>query len=241
MSENKKYHYGPWVVGLLLLALGTVWILTNFGIVDFRINSWWPLLLIVIGVLYLVFSRRIIAPGGWILIFLGVLSFLTTNEILKQEEVWKFWPAILVFIGLYTILRMYLRDKHEPPEDEVEVEEDEDVDPPGADRIRGASVMGGITRKITSKAFKGGSFHTVFGGAYLNLRSAGLYKEGAILDLSATFGGITIRLPKTWPVEIRPTAILGGVTTRNANDEKTKGKRMIINASAIVGGITILN
>jgi hypothetical protein len=111
----------------------------------------------------------------------------------------------------------------EPPEPEPEKEDDSHIIPPGDDRIHGASIFGGITRKISSKAFKGGSIYTVFGGAFINLRPAQLFEEGGVLDLYATFGGITIRLPKEWPIEIRPTAVLGGVTSRNSNNEKTKG------------------
>ena len=241
MSDDKKYFIGIWIIALLLLAVGTVWILDNTGIVNFGVNNWWPLLLIAIGVLYLVFHRRLLSPGGWLLILLGVVSFLAANNILERKEIWEYWPVILIFMGIFTVLERIFRPGKEPSEPEPEEKDDSHIIPPGDDRIQGASVFGGITRKISSRAFKGGSINTVFGGAYINLRPAHLFKEGGVLDLYATFGGITIRLPKEWPIEIRPTVVLGGVTSRNSNNEKTSGRRLIINANATLGGITIIN
>jgi hypothetical protein len=59
--------------------------------------------------------------------------------------------------------------------------------------------------------FFSGIIYTVFGGAFINLRSAELDEKGAILDLFSTFGGITIRLPKSWTIEVRTNTVLGGI------------------------------
>ena len=45
----------------MLLLIGTVFLLMNFGILTLQLfYTWWPLLLIVIG------AARILAPRGWI-------------------------------------------------------------------------------------------------------------------------------------------------------------------------------
>lgn len=41
---------GKWVWGLFFIILGSVWIASNLGIIDFNIWAWWPLILVFIGV-----------------------------------------------------------------------------------------------------------------------------------------------------------------------------------------------
>jgi len=235
MTDKKKSHWGAWVVGLLLLAVGVAWILNNIGILDFPVYKWWPLVLIVFGVLYLVLRRRIFAPIGWFLIVLGLIFLLTAHDIVRWALIWKIWPVILVFFGLLIIIQRIIGDKASGF-DYIDEEPE-----PVSDRFRGSSVFGGITKKVKSKAFKGGIIYTVFGGADLNFHSAGLDDKGAVLDLFSTFGGITIRLPKMWVIEVRPSTVFGGITNWTSNEEQTSGKRLIINATTTFGGITIIN
>jgi len=51
---------GRLIGGLLLLSLGTIFILINLGIVQSRlVQTWWPLLLIAVG------TARLIGWRGW--------------------------------------------------------------------------------------------------------------------------------------------------------------------------------
>jgi len=237
MSHKKQSHLGAWVVGLLVLAVGVAWILNNIGIIDFPVYNWWPLILIVIGVLYLILHRRMTALGGWFMIILGAIFLLTANNIVEWKLIWKIWPVILVFFGLLIIFQKRRIDKTA----EIDHEDTEEGPEPSGDRIRRSSIFGGITEKVKSKNFKGGIIYTVFGGAFINLRSAELNEKGAVLDLFSTFGGITIRLPKSWTIEVRTNTVLGGVTNWTRNNEEAKGKRLIINATSTLGGISIIN
>ena len=50
--------------GLLLLSIGTIFILINLGIIQSRlIQTWWPLLLIAVGVVKLAGLRRWYRPS----------------------------------------------------------------------------------------------------------------------------------------------------------------------------------
>jgi len=49
--------------GLLLLSIGTIFILINLGIIQSRlVQTWWPLLLIAVGLVKLVGLRRWYRP-----------------------------------------------------------------------------------------------------------------------------------------------------------------------------------
>jgi len=237
MSHIKKSHLGAWALGLLVLVVGVAWILNNIGVIDFPIYNWWPLILVVIGVLYLILHRRMTALGGWFMIILGAIFLLTANNIVEWKLIWKIWPVILVFFGLLIIFQKRRIDKTA----EIDHEDTGEGPEPSGDRIRRSSIFGGITEKVKSENFKGGIIYTVFGGAFINLRSAELDEKGAVLDLFSTFGGITIRLPKSWAIEVRTNTVLGGCHQLDSQQRGSQRKRLIINAISTLGGISIIN
>jgi len=60
IREAKASAIGRLFGGLVLLSLGTVFILINLGIVESRlVHTWWPLLLIGLG------TAKLIGWRGW--------------------------------------------------------------------------------------------------------------------------------------------------------------------------------
>ncbi len=237
MNHHKKHSFGASMIGLLLIIIGAVWILDNQGLIDFEWGVWWPLILIAFGLIHLAQHRRLTDPGFWILVLLGCVFLLTTNHILEWDEIWRYWPVILILIGFSIIFQRHGRFRRP----KTSGDEGERAQPFDEDQITGSVIFGAIERKVSNKKFKGGSISAVFGGAEIDLRSAGLDEKGAVLDISALFGGVDIWIPESWPIELRPSAILGGVSNKSSNEEKSSGKRLIINASAIFGGVDIKN
>lgn len=237
MSHKRRY-FGATVAGLLLIVLGAVWVLHNLDMLNFRLNAWWPLILIAVGLVHMANSRRLTEPGAWIMILLGGAFLLTTNHILEWDEIWKYWPVVLIVIGLSIVFGRHGRHKAH-----VSSYESEDIDlgPSGDGIIRGTAIFGGVERRITDKNFKGGTISAVFGGAEIDLRSAGLSEKGAVLDVSVIFGGADIKIPESWILELHPSVILGGVSNKTSNREESTGQRLVIKASAIFGGVDLKN
>ncbi|MCP5104996.1 MAG: cell wall-active antibiotics response protein [bacterium] len=242
MSPEKKFNFSTSLAGLLLVALGTLWILNNLDVLDFRIREWWPLILIAIGLVQMAHHRRILAPGGWFMIFLGGVFLLTTNHIVEWKELWKYWPVLIIFVGLSIVFggrcgcmgrveRMDRRGYRTPSSDSDT----------GKSYVSGSVIFGSLERTVSSKEFKGGSVSAIFGGIEIDLRGAGLHEKGAVLHLSTIFGGAEIRIPETWIIELDPTAILGGVSKKASNEERSSGKRLVIKASAVFGSVDIKN
>ncbi|MCK4835157.1 MAG: hypothetical protein KAT17_00885 [Candidatus Aminicenantes bacterium] len=225
MTQKKVFH-GASLTGLILILLGILWVLNNLEIIDFRLSEWWPLILILIGLIHLISGRKLFNTGAWILIFLGIIFLLTTNNYLEWEEIWRYWPVILIIIGISIIAQRH--GKHIPRSS-------------SEDEIDGSALFGGIEKNINSKNFKGGAISTLFGGAEIDLRNSELDEGGAVVDVSTIFGGTEIRIPESWPLDIRSTAIFGGVENKTSNEVKKKGKRLVIKSSTIFGGIEIKN
>ena len=96
---------GPWVGGLLLIGLGLVFLLQNFG---FPLpHNWWAVVLLVPAAFafssawsgYQKSGRQVTASvrgalvGGSILTALAIVFFL-------DVDLGKFWPVILIIIGV---------------------------------------------------------------------------------------------------------------------------------------------
>jgi predicted membrane protein len=93
---------------------------------------------------------------------------------------------------------------------------------------------------ILDPVFKGGMIETVFGGMELDLRRTSLPEGETYLYVKAVFGGVEIKAPEDWLIEIRSEAVLGGVTDdRIKSQNMDHTRKLIIVANAVFGGVTV--
>lgn len=101
-------------------------------------------------------------------------------------------------------------------------------------------VFSGLKTKFSSKNFQGGELVTVFGGIEIDATNS-LSKEKEIdLDMTAVFGGITIKVPKDWKVKCEGIAMFGGYDNKTENPSKPS-LIVHIKGAAIFGGVEIIN
>jgi predicted membrane protein len=259
-NNNSSRIYG----GLIIIGVGLVFLLRNFG---YYIPDWifsWHTLLIIIGLL--IGYKRNFNGGGWIImVLIGV--FFTVREIVDFDISKYYFPLIFILLGLMLLLKPKksdidrgkrckarwknrMRRKYETMGD-LNIPGDDINNPMGNDRYAGidkndivesVSVFGGNHRQVYSKNFKGGEVVAVFGGSDINLTQADF--EGVIrMDVVAVFGGVKIVVPPGWEVRSEVTAIFGGL-----DDRRTLGvpaveprKILIIEGVAMFGGVDIRN
>ena len=89
------------VIGLMIIVLGVVLFFDQTGLLGWRPTwSFWPFLIIVMGLARFAQPRRDgTREGGW-LIFIGVWLLLNEMRVLRYRES---WPLFLVAIGLHTM------------------------------------------------------------------------------------------------------------------------------------------
>lgn len=109
-----------------------------------------------------------------------------------------------------------------------------------SDYIHATVILGSFNRRCPSQRFRGGDLTAIMGGGKIDLRGAQILDKEAVLDVFTLMGGLEIQVPEGWVVEPRFTPILGGYQDRTSRTT-TGTQRLVINGTAIMGGITVFN
>lgn len=107
-----------------------------------------------------------------------------------------------------------------------------------SDELALFAIFDGIELKNRSKAFRGGSAVSWFGGTMLDLRDAQLAPD-AHLSVHTLFGGVAIKIPAGWRVESDVKALAGGVDTRVVDADAADAPTLTIDGMAVFGGIAV--
>ncbi len=207
-------------IGVMLVGLGVALLLdTLIGDKSF-LEDYWPIALIVFGLWQWVSKGFGPAVGPIIVSAVGV--FLLVGN-LTDIEIWDWWPAIVIVIGLAFVIRWSRHEKGQATTGE----------------LRRTDVFGGGDIKYDGGTFSGGQLTGLFGGGKVDLTGAKLPAEGATLDVTALFGGYEIRVPQDWRADIRATAIFGGATDERPAFSGTPSGTLVITGAVIFGGLSI--
>ena len=226
------------IVSVIIILVGILMLLDNFGIVRAR-DFWqfWPLVFVIGGVGKILDSRGRSSGTllGLVLISIGTVWILSNMGILFFDSR-LIAPIILIGVGALLLVRtLESRGTGLPfiPH------------PPGPQEgtIAPWAVFGGSKRVVTSKDFRGGDLFALFGGIELDLRNADINGQ-AIVAATALFGGIEIRVPATWFVETRGAGIFGGYEDKTVHPDPERSPappKLILDGFAIFGGVSIKN
>jgi hypothetical protein len=215
--------------GVLLVALGLLFLADQADWLDFgdAIRTWWPAILIVIGLSQLLGPSGSRLSGG-VLIAIGA-AFLLEHLGYLPVSVWKLWPLLLIAFGLSMMTRGRTPRPGEGGHEDV---------------FNVSTVFGGHERAIKSQAFRGGNINTLFGGVDLDLREAALAPEGADVSVSSVFGGVQLRVPSGWDVRMEGTPIFGGLADERKRTAapppgSPAAPAMRLRCSVLFGGVSV--
>ena len=215
--------FGTW-----LAAVGILFTLDNVGLVD--ADDWlryWPVLLVALGAGLLISAA---SPGElvWGILWMVVGGGMLLDRLdILPVEVGDFWPLALVVVGVLLVLRG-VRPRAPAADD--------------SSTAHAFAMLSGVSRKVGSVAFAGGSATAVMGGVELDLRGATMVRDQVAVDCFAMWGGIEITVPPDWTVVSRVWPFMGGFedqTTPPAPEDQTGV--LVVTGSAVMGGITVSN
>lgn len=231
--------------GLVLLVIGGILLMKQFG---FYFPGWiftWPMILVVVGIF--IGAKHNFNDFGWIFITgLGIVFLL--DDIYPEYPIRNFaWPALIIGLGLFMIIanrsggkmfcghrrRLQYKQGHEEDPDTIPLESLKD------DFIDLVAIFGAVKKQVISKNFRGGDIVSIFGGAEVNLTQADITGP-VVLDLVQIFGGAKLVIPGNWEVRTEAVAIFGGVEDKRRDvGAGDPGKVLIIKGATIFGGIEL--
>jgi hypothetical protein len=103
MSERRIDSAGV-VTGLILLAVGTLMLVTRYGDYDFGelVHTWWPMIVVLVGVPKL-FRYETLWSGLWTI---AIGTWMQLIQLRVFGMTWgNSWPLLLIAFGLGTIVR----------------------------------------------------------------------------------------------------------------------------------------
>lgn len=226
---------GRYVIGLIIIGVGVIALLNNFGITSISLeyvsNLLWPLLLLLVGINFITRRHLPALVTGAILVGLGTLFFGRNAGLfyVDMTDFWKgFWPVILILIGVNILFK-------------------------DANNTRGnLAIMGAVDKTKDAWELKSAEYTAIMGGIDLDVRKARFAEREISLSLTAIMGGITVILPDDVAATCNGTAIMGGVEimgrgsggivgniSTQIGDLEKAPKVLHLNCNCIMGSIEI--
>jgi predicted membrane protein len=240
---ERAHTRGKIMGGVILVAIGSIFLLREMGT---PIPHWilsWKMLLIVIGI-YVGFKHNF-EKIGWIIPVLIGTAFLIQDFFPDFRITHMFWPIMIIVIGIIMIFkprRKYQHwekyqkwNKHQHWRDSYSNYESDE------DHIEANAIFGSVKKNIVSKNFKGGEVNAVFGGCEINLMQAEIQGK-VILEMNQVFGGTKLIVPAHWEIQSELTAVIGHVEDKRPLVNKygnENGALLVLRGSAVFGGIEI--
>jgi hypothetical protein len=214
-------NWGRLFLGTIVVAFGTLFLLDSTGVLDAGsvIGDWWPLIIIIAGVITLLANIRH-WPGALIMVIIGVTLLLSTLDVADLGDIVV--PGVIILVGLLILFGRGLGARTET-----------------GDTVSSFNMFSGSEVASHSDGFEGGNISVIFGAAELDLRDA-TPAAGANLDVFAAFGGVEIRVPTGWQVDIKGFPIFGGFENVTVKEQIPQGSpTLAVNATVLFGGLEI--
>src|SRR5215467_3525573 len=235
--------------GLILMGIGVIFLLGNMGYLDaHKVFSFWPVILIVFGLVRIVESRHHGRTAGVFWVVVGLLFLLGSFGIIRMT-LQQAWPILLIGAGAVMLWRAAVVRRARPclwspglSEPEASADPKMSSGTSSTSVFSAKAILGGVERRIISQDFRGGDATAIMGGCNLDFRGALIKPPNpAVLEVFALCGGIEIRIPEDWTVVSELEVILGGVDERKASPPKDASKRFILRGTVLMGGVEVKN
>jgi len=218
------------VTGLIVVLIGVLLLLGTTGIYDVgRIWRYVPSLFVLLGLWAIVRSGFRNVTGPVVLIVVAGTIQLLALDLVTGETIAAWWPLLIVLFGV-SILFGHWRRRHRVPT----------VD---ADDFDLLGIFGGSERRVSSRAFTGGTATAIFGGVEVDLRDATIAEPPAVVTAVALFGGVELVVPDEWSVAVDALPLFGGVEDERGRPPADATPReepdLFVTGFVAFGGITV--
>ena len=218
------------IVGLGILSFGLLWTLDNLDILEARpIMRWWPVVLVLIGLVKL-FDPRSNKAAGVIFLVIGA-ALLVRRVYWFDIDFSDLIPLAIALLGAKLVWDAVARRQRPagvPGEPDSE--------------LHAFAIMGGVKRQSIASDFRGADASAIMGGVELDLRSAQIQDgQEAIVDAFALWGGVEIFIPQHWRVISDVFPLMGAFEDKTLQTVAPNAPALRVRGSAVMGGIEVKN
>ncbi|MCT4543840.1 MAG: cell wall-active antibiotics response protein [Vallitalea sp.] len=218
--------------GIFVIAIGVIILLDRLGIIvtDDILSTYWPVGLIAIGLINIT-DKHSSKTFAVILLLVGVVFQLKELNVtvFNNIDITEFiFPVIIIIIGAWLLIPKTSKNLRK--------------NTISTSSIDNMSMFSGSDIINDSENFKGGHLTAAFGGIDVDLRNANISSnEPAIIDSFVAFGGIEIKVPIDWKVQVKGIPLFGGWSNKTDRNIINADKVLIVKCFVLFGGLEIKN
>jgi predicted membrane protein len=216
------------IIGLAILALGTLWTLDNLNVLESeQFTRWWPIVLIAIGATHF-FNRTANRVGPALLMIVGGL-LLASNVGHFDIDIGDLIPLGIALFGAKLVWDALARRSARSGIEH------------GDSTVHAFAVMGGVHWHSTTRAFRGGDVNAIMGGVEVDLRNVQIQPgEEAVIDALAMMGGVEIFVPAGWRIVSHVLPLMGSFENKSGPGN-ADGPTLTVRGTAFMGAIEVKN
>lgn len=219
--------------GIALVAFGIVWALELLNVISISLEGWWALFVIVPCFINIFNDRH--KAGAIIGCGIGILLLLAARGIIPWNDIWKYMLCLVAIVWGVALLFFNNRkhfDQRITKEQNVPVVA-------GGGKLHNIDVtFGKQDYSYDGQSFDGTDVHVSFGFVSLDLRDADI-RNGAVINVDCSFGGIEIRLPKGVCINNGIDTTFAGVDCDCCTQPTDGAKALYLKGHCNFGGIEI--
>ena len=233
------------IMGIILVLLGAGFLLDQFNVISFGniISIYWPVILIVLGLVGII-DRRSSKTGSVILLILGILFQARNLDLINVNIFRTFWPIILIIVGIKIIFgkdKVFVHKEFSSSSKGFDTKSTAGTNSSTNedDYINESALFSGINTRVGSQDFKGGTISSTMGEVKLDLRDAKLHNNEASLNISVVMGEVKVYVPSNWKIKYSGKPIMGEFYNRTKHMEEIDAPVLNINFSVFMGSLVI--
>ena len=257
------------IVGLLIILLGGTLLADNLGWFEARhiLRSIWPLALVAVGIAMIRHPQHKRSRAwGWVLVTVGFWIFADKIGWIHVSLGQLILPGILLFVGGVLVFRSLSGPPNGPSTNPTSTSNINGTTSangttstngasPGftstsfgsahasdtAEFVRSFAMLSGHELRPVSRPFRGADLNAIMGGIKLDLTSARMEGDSAVIEVFAFWGGVEIYVPPDWTVTSEVTTLLAGFIDKRRPTTVVPTKHLVIKGMVVMAGVEIKN
>jgi predicted membrane protein len=234
--------------GLLVLGIGVMLLMDTADLLGEETSvfgTYWPVLLIAAGLWRLGARGFEFRLTPLIVLALGIVFLLVELDVVS----WSFgqlWPVIVIVLGARLLFRGLTGRRRRwrkrmggwNASNVISGEQRTGAGGSGDGGVR--AIFLGAKERVTSQEFEHLQATAVFGGVEVDLTGARLAADNATLEVTVLFGGLDIRVPRGWTVNLETAPVAGKAQIKRRQPPPGEAAgTLTITGTLIFGGITV--